>query len=142
MRARAGIIGGVIGGIIKLILDQLTFAIGISSVDTVGEFSRLLFGGTQAGLAMWIVYLIITGLVGWLISSLIPEKNIDAYATLGIVAGVILWAAMNLIFTASGVVIPTWSMGVGSFIVNLITHIVLGVSITYTTWRYKARVTA
>lgn len=137
MQARAGIVGGVIGGIIKLVLDQLTFAIGISSVDTVGEFSRLLFGGAQAGLAMWIVYLIATGLVGWLVSSLIYDIN--SYAISGILIGTIFWALMNIIFTASGVVTPTWSMGAGSFIVNLITHAVLGISITYTMWKYKAR---
>ncbi len=39
MQARAGIIGGTIGAIIKLIIDQLTSASGISSVDTIGEVS-------------------------------------------------------------------------------------------------------
>ncbi|MPN62226.1 hypothetical protein SDC9_209973 [bioreactor metagenome] len=87
---------------------------------------------------MWIIYLIATGLVGWLISGIIPARRIDSYFFSGIVVGVILWAAMNLIFTAIGVT-PTWAMGAGSFIVNLITHAVLGISITYTMVRYKSR---
>lgn len=138
MRTRAGIIGGVIGGIIKLALDQLTFAVGISSVDTVGQLSRLLFGSTKISLVMWIVYLIATGLAGWLVSWLIPAGSINSYFVSGIVVGAVLWTAMNLIFTAIGTVTPTWAMGAGSFIVNLITHIVLGISITYTMLRYKA----
>lgn len=114
----------------------LTF--GISTVDTIGEFSRLLFGGTQASLLMWIVYLIATGLVGWLVSVIIPVRNMDSYFVLGIVAGVVLWAGMNLIFTAIGIT-PTWSVGVGSFVINLISHAVLGISITYALLKYKAR---
>jgi hypothetical protein len=137
MQARAGIIGGVIGGIIKLILDQLTFVIGISSVNTAVEFSRLLFRSTQANFAIWIVYLLVTGLVGWLVASLILD--VKSYLTVGAAVGVILWVLMNFIFMASGIVTPTWSMGVGSFIVNLITHAVLGVSITYAVWRYTKR---
>ncbi len=137
MQARAGIIGGVIGGIIKLILDQLTFAIGISSVNTAGEFSLLLFRSTRSNFAIWIVYLLVTGLIGWLLASLIPD--VKSYMTVGIAVGVILWILMNFIFMASGIVSPTWSMGIGGFIVNLITHAVLGISITYAIWRLRER---
>lgn len=138
MQARAGIIGGVVGGFIMQIIDQLTFAVGISTIDTIGEFSRLLFGGTQASLLMWILFLIVTGLVGWLVSLIIPVRSMDSYFVTGIVVGVVLWASMNLIFTVIGIT-PTWSVGVGSFVINLISHVVLGISITYTLLKYKAR---
>lgn len=99
---------------------------------------QLLFGGTQASLVMWIVYLIATGLVGWLVSVIIPVRRMDSYFVSGIVVGVVLWAGMNLIFTAIGIT-PTWSVGVGSFVINLITHVVPGISITYALLKYKAR---
>lgn len=76
--------GGVIGGLIKLLLDQITYAIGISTVDTVGMFSRMFFGSTQANYAMWIIYLLASGLVGWLVSRLIPVRNLDSFVTSGI----------------------------------------------------------
>jgi len=138
MQARAGIIGGVIGGFIMLIIDQLTFAVGISTIDTIGELSRLLFGGTRASLLMWIAYLIVAGLVGWLVSVIIPVRRMDSYFVSGIVVGVVLWAGMNLIFTAIGIT-PTWSVGIGSFVINLISHVVFGISITYTMLKYRAR---
>lgn len=132
-----GFIGGVIGGLIKLTLDQISYATGISAVDTAGTFSGILFQGTQY-LEVWIIYLFVTGLAGGLASILIPVKNLNSYITIGIIVGVILWAGMNIIFVITGFAAPTWAMGVGSFIVNLITHIVLGITITYTMFAYKS----
>lgn len=130
MQARAGVIGGVIGGIIKLIIDQLTYAVGISSVDTVREFSQFLFGIRQMNVAICIVYLIATGLAGWFISSLISDSK--KYVSWGIASGVLFWVFMNFVILASAKVTPTWSMGAGGFIINLISHIILGLSITIT----------
>lgn len=138
----AGFIGGVIGGFIKLVLDQITYSAGISTVDTVGMYSKMLFGSTQANFLMWIIYLVATGLVGWLVSRLIPVGNLDSYVVSGIIVGAVLWALMNTIYAATGLAIPTWSMGAGSFIINLITHIILGISITYAMMRYKEKVAA
>lgn len=142
MQVRAGLIGGTIGGIIKLILDQLTYTIGISTMDSVGDFSRVLFGTKQANWATWVVYLIVAGLVGLLISSLIPVKNKGSYILSGIIIGVVAWILMNIVLIASGVVIPTWSMGVGSLLIDLITHIIFGLSVTFTIWRCKERTTS
>lgn len=139
MQARAGVIGGVIGGIIKLIIDQLTFTAGISSVDSVGEFSQFLFGIRQMNVAICIVYLIATGLAGWFIASLISDSK--RYVTWGIVSGVLFWVLMNFVIIASTKVTPTWSMGVGSFIINLISHIILGLSITFTIQSFNKKKT-
>jgi len=46
---------------------------------------------------------------------------------------------MNVIFAAANIATPTWAMGIGSFITNLVTHIVLGISITYTMWRFNSQ---
>lgn len=133
----SGIIGGIIGGLIKLALDQISYAIGISTVDTVGTFSGILFSGTQY-LEVWLIYLFMTGLAGGLASMLIPVKNLNSYITIGIIVGVILWSGMNIIFVITGFATPTWALGIASFIVNLITHIVLGIAITYTMFVYKS----
>lgn len=130
MQARAGVIGGVIGGIIKLIIDQLSYAIGISSVDSVGEFSLFLFGIRQMNVAICIVYLIATGLAGWFISSLISDSK--KYVSWGIVSGILFWILMNFVILASSKVTPTWSVGAGGFVINLISHIIWGLSITFT----------
>lgn len=79
-----------------------------------------------------------TALVVWLVSVIIPVRRMDSYFVSGIVVGVVLWAGMNLIFTAIGIT-PTWSVGVGSFIINLISHVAFEISITYALLKYKAR---
>jgi uncharacterized membrane protein YagU involved in acid resistance len=130
MQARAGVIGGAIGGIIKLIIDYLTYAVGISSVDSIGDFSQVLFRIKQMNVAICIVYLIAAGAAGWFISSLISDSK--RFVTWGIVFGILFWALMNVILIASTIVTPTWSMGVGSFISDLISHIIWGLSVTFT----------
>jgi len=134
----SGFVGGVIGGLIKLILDQISYAAGISAVDTVGTFSGILFGGAQY-FQVWIMYIFVTGLAGWLVSVIITEKNLNLYIVIGTIVGVTLWAGMNIIFYITGFATPTWAMGAGSFIVNLVTHAILGIIITSTMWVYKSR---
>ncbi len=136
-RDLAGFVGGVIGGLAMLILDQLTFAINISNVNSIGIMSRFLGRNYVAG---WIIGLLITGAVGWLVAKLLPEKYSREYITPGLILGVVLWLAMNIVFVISGTITPTWAMGASSFIVNLITHLLLGVIITYTLWRTNTEV--
>lgn len=138
MQSRLGIIGGAIGGIIMLLVDQISYSIGISSVDTIGEFSRIfkLFGGSKSIISSWILYITITGLIGWLVASILADAKKHSFVIYGAIIGVLLWLAMNIIFTDSQIGMPTWSMGVGSFIISLISHIVLGLSITYPIMRF------
>jgi len=137
----AGFLGGVIGGFVKLVLDQATFAINLSNVDTISTLSRFLFpaGGVNYT-AGWIIYMLGTGVVGWIVSKLFSKEFPREYFSSGLLLGVILWGVMNTVFAITGVIIPTWAMGVGSFIVNLITHLVLGLAITYTLWRNKMEI--
>jgi len=132
----AGFWGGVIGGLIKLILDQTAFASNISSVDTVGMFSQLL--GMQY-FAMWIIYILATGVIGWIISQFVIREYSASYFSSGVLLGVTLWGIMNIFFSVTGVTTPTWAMGIGSLIVNLISHIVLGIGITYALWRFGTK---
>ncbi|SMC44048.1 hypothetical protein [Sporomusa malonica] len=125
----AGLIGGVIGGVAKLVLDQLTFASGISSVDTIGTVSNLL--SVQSGIG-WFIYAIATGFAGWLAARLISQEHLVYYFSSGSILGIVLWVLMNIFFIVSGVATPTWLMGTGSFVINLISHLVLGIVIAYT----------
>lgn len=140
-RDLAGFVGGVIGGLAMLIIDQVTFALNISSINSIGILSSFLFpvGGINY-VAGWLIGLLITGVTGWIVAKILPEKFIKYnFITQGLILGVILWGLMNIAFTVSGRITPTWAIGVNdlSFIVNLFTHLVLGVTITYTLWRNK-----
>lgn len=140
-RDLAGFVGGVIGGLAMLIIDQVTFALNISSVNSIGILSGFLFpaGGINY-VAGWLIGLLITGVTGWIVAKILPEKfTKDNFITPGLILGVVLWGLMNIAFTISGRITPTWAMGANDFslIVNLITHLVLGVIITYTLWRSK-----
>ncbi|HWR42812.1 hypothetical protein [Sporomusa sp.] len=132
-RELAGLLGGIIGGVIKLVIDQTAFASNISKVDTVATFSLFAPG--------WFTYIIATGLVGWLVARLISQEYVVSYFSSGIILGAILWGVMNVFFIITGVATPTWSMGIGSFIVNLVSHLVLGVVIVYTVARTQIKVT-
>lgn len=134
-----GFLAGIGGGVIALVLYQITYAIRISTVNMVVIFSRML--GQASSITVWIISLIITGLVGWLVARWLPRQYQESYLTSGLVLGVIVWGAMNLFIAASGVATPTWSVGLGNFIVNLVIHLVLGIVITYSIWRYGAEVT-
>lgn len=137
-RGTAGFVGGVIGGIIKLVIDQITLAINISAVDTIGTFSRLF---SMPSVLCWFVYIIATGLLGLVIVKIIPRSYENNFFTAGVILGTVVWGLMNIIFAVSGVVNPTWSMGLGSFVFNLISHMVLGVTIFYFSNRAQETVT-
>lgn len=137
----AGFLGGVIGGFIKLVLDQATFAINLSSVDTISTLSWFLFpaGGVNYT-AGWIIYILATGVAGWIVSNLFSKEFPREYFSSGLLLGVILWGVMNTVFAITGVTTPTWALGVSSLVVNMITHLVLGVAITYILWKNKVMV--
>lgn len=139
-RNTVGFLGGIIGGFFKLLVDQTTFASNISNVDTVGTFSRVLFTANKTNIPGWFIYILGTGLVGWLVSRLIPKQFITSYFSSGLVLGVILWGVMNILFALSKVTTPTWSMGIGSFIVNLFSHLVLGIVLVYAISRAQIEV--
>ncbi|SHJ92488.1 hypothetical protein SAMN02745163_02838 [Clostridium cavendishii DSM 21758] len=130
-KSTAAFIGGLIGGFIKLLIDQVTFGAHTSNVDTVGTFSGFLFGrGTDV--LTWIVYIIGVGVISLIISLLVSTEFIKNYFYSGLIIGVTWWGVMNIIFSISGITTPTWSMGIGSFIINLISHLVLGIVLTQT----------
>lgn len=133
MYARAGLIGGTIGGVLMLIIDQVTYALGISDVDTIGEFSKIfkLFSVSKSIISSCILYVAITSLIGLLVASIFADIKKHSFIISGTIIGVLLWLAMNIIFQDSQIGMPSWSMGVGSFIINLISHIVLGLAIMY-----------
>lgn len=124
-RSIAGVIGGVIGGIIKLLVDQTMLASQISRVDTLATVSQF-FPGLG-----WLAYLVATGLVGWVAAVLMPKEYAANYFSSGLILGVGLWGAMNILFAVTGFATPTWSMDTGSFTVNLVSHLILGVTIVY-----------
>lgn len=47
---------------------------------------------------------------------------------------------MNIIFEITRVTIPTWSMGVGSLIVNLLSYILFGIVVMYVISKSKIEV--
>ena len=131
-----GLLAGVTGGVVKLALDQLTFAAGISAVNEVGIFSRILFPvAATTPVLTWIVYLVGTAAIGWLVARLLDKPYLVSYLPSGLLLGATLWVAMNIIFIALGIT-PTWAMGVSSLVVNLVTHLVLGLIITYALYKY------
>lgn len=142
MLARRGIIGGAIGGILMLLIDQSTYAIGISKVDTIGVFSKIfkVYGGSDSIISSCILFVTITGMIGWFVSSILADLKHYSFVFVGIVIGGLLWVAMNIIFWDSKIDMPPWSMGVGSLIINLISHLVLGLSITFSIAKFKTRV--
>jgi len=141
-RGLAGFVGGLIGGLAMLILDQVTFAINISSVNSVGIMSRFLSpaGGGTSPVAGWLIGILITGVAGWLVAIIFSKEFPREYTSSGLILGLILWVAMNIVLAFTGTITPTWSMGVSSLIINLIAHLVLGVIITYTLWKSKVEV--
>lgn len=141
-RGLAGFVGGLVGGLAMLIVDQITFATNISNVNSIGIMSRFLSpaGGGISTVAAWFIGILITGVVGWFVAIIFPKEFPREYITSGLILGLILWVAMNIVFSVTGKITPTWSMGVSSLIINLIAHLVTGVVITYTLWRNKVKV--
>lgn len=130
-KGTAAFIGGLLGGFIMLSIDQLAFASNISSVNTVNTFSILLFGAS-AYVLTWIVYILTIGVIGWGISFLMPAKLPNNYFYSGLIIGLTWWGAMNIIAAVTGMFTPTWLVNLSSVIVNLVSHLILGIVLTYT----------
>lgn len=124
-----GFWGGAAGGLIKLLLDQATFALNISAINVIGEFGK--FWGTTSTYLVWLIYIVLTGIVGFLVGQFIPRDLLKSYLSSGLILGGGLWLLMNIFLQFSSVVKPTWAMGTGGLVVNLLTHLILGVIITY-----------
>jgi hypothetical protein len=88
-RSLAGFVGGLIGGLAMLIWDQITFATNLSSVDSVGIMSRFL--GGISPVAAWIIGILITGVVGWLVAIIFSKEFPKEYISSGLILGLILW---------------------------------------------------
>lgn len=136
-----GIVGfgaGVIGGLIKLLIDQIALTANISNINTAGTVSQIFYGGAyKLPLISWGIYIVITGLVGFILSKIISREAAANYLSSGVITGVVLWAIMNLIFAVTRIATPTWSMGVSSLVLNLLSHIVLGIVIIYGIFKLK-----
>lgn len=134
-RSTAGFVGGLVGGLIRLALAHIAFAVGISSGNTVDWLSRLF--GTISGLWSWVIFGLAAGVIGLLVSLVVPKDYPSSYLTAGLLVGVVLWAGMNVVLQLSGLALPTWSTGANSFVVDLVTHLVWGISIMYGLWRTR-----
>lgn len=131
-RGTAGFLGGVLAGFIKLVIEQTLLAFNISSSTVPGTISNILFGASgKYAFFSWTIYILITGLVGWILSKIISKESANFFYS-GAISGIVLWSLMNVVFMLSGTITPTWSMGLGTFIVTFFSHIVLGIVITYT----------
>ncbi|MFW2487856.1 hypothetical protein [Clostridium chromiireducens] len=130
-RGTAGFLGGVIAGLIKLAIDQIAVSINISSSSMIYIISRILFvtSGIYSFIS-YIIYILFTGLLGWIISKIITGILVN-FLYWGTVAGITIWALMSSIFLLLGTIDPTWSINFGTTVINFFSHIVLGVIITY-----------
>lgn len=130
-RDTAGFLGGVVAGFIKLVIDQAAVAINISSSSMVDNISKILFGTTGIySFITWIIYMLFTGLLGWIISKIISGILVN-FLYWGTISGITIWALMSSIFFLLGTIDPTWSIGLSLTVVNFFSHIVLGIVITY-----------
>lgn len=130
-RGTVGFLGGVIAGFIKLVIDQAAVAINVSSSSMVATISKILFGTTGIySFITWIIYMLFTGLLGWIISKIISGILVN-FLYWGTIAGITIWALMSSVFFLLGTIDPTWSIGLSLTVVNFFSHIVLGIVITY-----------
>lgn len=130
-RDTAGFFGGVIAGFLKLVLDQSAVAINVSSSSMADTISKILFGTTGIySFITWIIYMLFTGLLSWIISKIISGILVN-FLYWGTISGITIWALMSSIFFLLGTIDPTWSIGLNSTVVNFFSHIVLGIVITY-----------
>ena len=140
-RSTIGFLGGVIAGFIKLVIEQIAIAMNISSSSMADVISKILFN--KSGMytfISWIIYMLITGLFGWILSKIITKVLVN-FLYWGTIAGITIWALMNNVFLLLGTINPTWSMGLGTCIVNFFSHIVLGIVITYAISKSRIEVT-
>lgn len=127
----AGFLGGFIGGLVRMSLEMLAFASGISRMNMMKSMGRLLFPtGTIAPGLNWLIHALAAGLVGLLIAALVPRNYPNFFWSTGVVIGSIAFGAMNLLLAAVGIT-PAWALGIGSLLTNIFTHLVLGWIITY-----------
>lgn len=120
-RGAAGFLGGVLGGFIMLVIN---------------------FGETGANsVSSWIIYILITGFIGWIMSKILSKKFTINPVYSGTITGVVLWLLMNIVFMFSGRITPLWSMGLSTFILSFFSYIILGVVITYTISKSEIKVT-
>lgn len=130
-RGTAGFLGGVIGGFIKLVIDQIAIFINLSTSTIVYGISRMLFGvGGIYSFFSWIIYILFTGILGFIISKIIT-RLLTNFLYWGTIAGITIWSLTSNVFVLFGFINPTWSMGVGTGLVNFFSNIVLGIAITY-----------
>ena len=96
----------------------------------VDVISKMLFGinGIYFFIS-WIIYILFTGLLGWIISKIITGILVN-FLYWGTIAGITIWALMSSVFMFLGTIDPTWSIGLGTTVVNFF-YISLGVIITY-----------
>lgn len=131
-RSTAGFLGGVIGGFIKLLIDQFAIAINLSYSSVTDVISQILF--IQSGIYFfisWIIYILFSGLIGFIISKIITKILVN-FLYWGTIAGITILALTSGIFALLGKIDPTWSMGLSTGLVNFFSDIVLGIVITYT----------
>lgn len=130
-RGTAGFFGGLIAGFIKLVIDQIAVAINVSPSSMVDTISKILFGaGGIYSFFSWIIYMLFTGLLGLIISKIITGILAN-FLYWGTIAGIAIWALASSIFMLLGTIDPTWSIELGTTVVNFFSHIVVGVIITY-----------
>ncbi|MGH4123919.1 MAG: hypothetical protein ACREV6_13415 [Clostridium sp.] len=120
-RGVSGFLGGVLGGFIMLVIN---------------------FGETGTNsVSSWIMHILITGFVGWIISKILSKKFTINFIYSGTITGIVLWLLINIVFMLSGTITPTWSRGLGTFIVSFFSYIILGIVITATISKSQVKVT-
>lgn len=131
-----GFLGGIVAGLVLLIIEQILLALNISESNMPGIISEILFNNSEKYTFLsWIIYALITGLIGWLLSRIISGKS-DTYIYQGVITGIVLWALMNVIFMLFGIT-PTWSMGLSTCIITFLTHILLGIIIIFAISKFQ-----
>lgn len=138
-RYLAGFLGGLIGGFVRLGSERIAFASNLTNVNMIRIMDRLIPGITP-GLG-WVIHGLMAGLVGLVVALIVPKYYPKSYWTAGIVIGLILWGAMNLLFIVFGITTPSWALGFGSLIIDLVTHWALGIIIAYALWLSRIKVT-
>lgn len=122
----------------RLILEQFALSTRVSSMNTVGVVTRALSLQTRS--FSWLIYLLAAGVLGWLIALIVRRDYPRSYLSSGILLGLIIWGAMNLLFSLTRLAVPTWSRTAGTLITDIATHLVLGITIAYALWRTRLRV--
>lgn len=136
-RGTAGFIGGVLAGFIKLVIEQIFFGINILESNMPGTISNILFGESgKLTFLSWVIYVLLTGLAGWVLSKIISlDKN---YIFTGVISGIVIWSLMNVVFMLVGIT-PTWAMGLSTCVVTFFTHILLGIIIVYSIYKFSSK---